>query len=75
MTFADFRNALSILKSLDKHELERAGVDMHDDRQWVSFRTHPSDWLLRACPADQLAVWGLVQMRAAEIRRKCGVPG
>ena len=66
MTFAEFRNALCILKSIDRHELEAVGIidvpkgqDVFPgcldkpDAIWRLFRDDPYYWLLWINPDDR----------------------
>lgn len=60
-----FINRLKILRSIDRHELADAGIDLSDDRRWVEFREHAADWLVRASDEDADRLWALIQKRAA----------
>lgn len=63
MDLPRFLNALKILRSIDRDELQSAGVDVHDDRRWVEFREWPITFLLRASDADQERVWAIIEAR------------
>lgn len=58
----DFLNAAKILRSIDHHELEAAGVAL-DHQDWLRFARGPITWLIRACDADAERVWGVVEGR------------
>lgn len=64
MTFAEFHNALRILASIDRDELEQAGVIGYADHDaWGTFRRCPWGWFIR-CDDDKAAkLWNLMQKR------------
>jgi hypothetical protein len=63
MTRHEFRNCLCILRSIDEHELEAAGIKMID-KEWLSFCIDPFRWFLRADDATALRLWVLIERRA-----------
>ena len=79
MDFAQFRNALCILKSIDRHELEAVGIIDVPKGQgvfpgcldkpnaiWRLFRDDPYYWLLRADDDRAAKVWSIVETRLAK---------
>ncbi len=69
MTFKEFRNALCILRSIDRHELEQAGVLQGGplrDTRWLDFRHDPYEFLLRADDATTGKLWALMIERGVE---------
>lgn len=64
MTFAEFHNALRILMSIDRHELEAAGViKARDHNAWGEFRRDPFRWFIRADDADAPKIWAIIERR------------
>jgi len=64
MTFAEFHNALRILMSIDRHELEAAGViKARDHNAWGEFRRDPFRWLIRADDTDAPKIWAIIERR------------
>jgi hypothetical protein len=64
MTFAAFHNALRILTSIDRHELEAAGAMEHgDDKAWTAFRGDPFRWFIRADDGKAGKVWAIIEQR------------
>ncbi len=73
MTFKEFRNALCILRSIDRHELVVAGVlqpSLEDrqtrDSRWLDFRHDPYEFLLRADDETTDKLWALMIKRGVE---------
>ena len=67
VTFKEFRNALCILRSLDRHELVEAGcIEDTDIHRWPSFRDGPYDWLLCADDPTTDKLWALMIKRGVE---------
>ena len=64
MTFAEFHNALRILTSIDRHELEAAGaMEPGDDKAWTAFRGDPFRWFIRADDERAGKVWAIIERR------------
>ena len=64
MTFDQFHNGLRILLSIDRHELEAAGViRVGDHNAWGEFRRDPFRWLIRADDSQAPKLWAIVQRR------------
>lgn len=64
MNFADFHNGLRILLSIDRHELEAAGViKINDHNAWGEFRRDPFRWFIRADDIAAPKLWAIVQRR------------
>ncbi|HQS14975.1 hypothetical protein [Reyranella sp.] len=64
MTFAEFHNALRILTSIDRHELEAAGViKAGDHNAWGTFTRDPFRWFIRADDASAAKLWGIIERR------------
>lgn len=65
MDLRDFHNRLRVLRSIDMHELEQAGVIEKDDHaEWNRFNKDPFDWFIRAGDQRLEALWPLVEQRA-----------
>lgn len=65
MTKAQLRNALCILNSIDRHEMEDEGIDFRCDTDaWLKFRDDPYGWFLKASDADADKLWAIVERRA-----------
>lgn len=62
MTFEKFLNALRIMRSIDLHEIEAAGIDL-ESFIWPSFREDPYRWFIRASDKDAAAVWSIIERR------------
>lgn len=56
------RNALAILWSIDRHELDRAGYSP-TDVEWMMFRRNPFSFYLRASDARQSAIFNIIEER------------
>ena len=67
VTFKEFRNALCILRSIDMHELDEAGV-LQPKRysRWLDFQSDPYEFLLRADDPTTDKLWGLMVKRGVE---------
>ena len=78
VTFKEFRNALCILRSIDKCELEEAGVldvATHNEsvveenkrrQRWMDFKDNPYDFLLRTDDETTDKLWALMIKRGVE---------
>ena len=62
MTFREWRNAWCVIRSIDRHELELAGLRLDDDR-WMRFRYHPHEFLIRADDETARIIWSIVRKR------------
>lgn len=62
MELQEFHNALRILRSIDRHELEEAGLQLTDN-QWLIFCHGPHDWFLRASDDEARKVWKIIEER------------
>lgn len=64
MTLREFSNALRVLLSIDKHELEAAGVIRHADHNaWGTFHRDPYRFFIRADDATAEKLWALIERR------------
>lgn len=64
MDFEKFHNVLRVLRSIDRDELEAAGVlKAGDHNQWGVFRRNPFMWLIRAEDWRARKVWEIVKRR------------
>lgn len=64
MNRAEFSNALRIMTSLDRHELEHAGVlPIGDHNAWGTFRRDPFRWFIRADDDAAKRLFELIQSR------------
>ena len=64
MTFAEFHNALRILTSIDRDELEAAGViKTNDHNAWGTFTRDPFRWFIRADDATAAKLWAIIERR------------
>ena len=67
MTFKEFRNALCILRSIDRHELVEEGcIEETDIFRWPSFRADPYEFLLHADDPTTDKLWALMVKRGVE---------
>lgn len=65
MTRREFRNALNILRSIDKSELVDAGaISEADTKRWERFRDDPAGFLVKADDATGDAIWRIVEARS-----------
>lgn len=62
MTLPRFLNALKILRSIDRDELQNAGVPVSEEA-WGYFREAPYRWLIVADADDQERVWAIIEDR------------
>lgn len=62
MTMARFFNALKIMRSLDRDEIEVNDCDM-TDIGWVHFRRNPAHMMLEFEPRIQRAIWRAIEKR------------
>lgn len=70
MTLAEFHNALRILTSIDRHELEAARVIAQgDNNAWGNFRRDPFRWLIRADDRMAERLWNIIERRQISTRR------
>lgn len=66
MNRAEFSNALRIMTSLDRHELEDAGIlPKGDHNAWGTFRRDPFRWFIRADDAAASKLFILICQRQA----------
>ena len=64
MEFNQFHNALRILASIDRDELDCAGaIDKDDDTEWNEFRIDPFRWFFKVPDNKALKVWKLMKKR------------
>lgn len=64
MTKAEFHNALRIMRSIDRHELIEAGMEMTPgDGKFPAFRDDPCGWFIRASDADADVIWTIIKRR------------
>ena len=64
MTFNQFHNALRILSSIDRDELEREGIIRHGDHnQWGEFRRNPYRWFLASPDDEAKRLWKIIENR------------
>lgn len=64
MTFAEFHNALRILRSIDMHELVEVGVFRSGDIEgYRKFADDPYGWFIRASDGAAKAVYQIVEQR------------
>lgn len=65
MDLRDFHNRLRIMISIDRHELEAAGVIAHGDHNaWGTFHRDPFRWLIRCDDESAAKLWALIERRA-----------
>lgn len=68
MKFAEFRNALCILTSIDAHELVEAGVlgrpGLGRAGMWNDFLANPYRFLLRADDETAAKIWSIIERRS-----------
>jgi hypothetical protein len=62
MTFAEFRNALCILASIDEHELVEVGIRLSPGA-WTDFAQNPWRYIVRADDATAERLWSLIEKR------------
>ncbi len=62
MTLREFLNALRILRSIDRHEMVDAGIQL-DDGEWRDFRDAPYRWICLASDRYADKLWSIVQGR------------
>ena len=64
MTFAEFHNALRILTSIDRHELEAAGViKAGEHNAWGTFTRDPFRWFIKADDTTAAKIWAIIERR------------
>lgn len=70
MTRQELRNALCILRSIDRYELVEAGVegvepfmDLAGDQKWIAFRDDPYTFFIRADDDTAEKIWGIIERR------------
>ncbi|WP_331373813.1 hypothetical protein [Sinorhizobium chiapasense] len=56
------RNALAILRSIDRDDLDQAGF-VPTDAQWIAFRDDPYSFYLRATADRQAAIFNIIKAR------------
>jgi len=57
-----FHNALRIMMSIDRHELETSGITLRN-AEWYSFRSNPYVWFIRANDNDAAKIWQIIVNR------------
>ena len=62
LTSAQIRNAIAILRSIERHELDAAGFTPTDG-EWVAFRDDPYRFYLRAGTSQREAITRIVNAR------------
>lgn len=65
MDLARFLNALRILRSIDRWELDEAKAVTPNlsDKFWVSFRDNPYDFMMRCDDETAAKLWALIEAR------------
>lgn len=63
MTFAEFRNALCVLASIDEHELVDAGLTL-STLAWTDFAQNPWRYIVRADDETAAKIWSIIQRRS-----------
>ncbi|PZR88387.1 MAG: hypothetical protein DI537_23910 [Stutzerimonas stutzeri] len=63
MAMDDFHNRLRIMRGIDAHEFEAAGLTLD---QWRRFDRDPFDFFIRADDPTAEAVWSIVEARAGK---------
>lgn len=58
----EFHNALRILRSIDRYELEQKGVIMNDNT-WQAFRDYPFNQFIQMPELWAEAVWEIIEER------------
>lgn len=58
----EFMNRLKILYSLDRDEIETAGLKLNDTG-WRRFQSDPPRWMLWAADGHKDKIWALVDKR------------
>ncbi|MCA1490132.1 hypothetical protein I6F11_04260 [Ensifer sp. NBAIM29] len=56
------RNALAILMSIDRHDLDRAGYSP-TDAEWAMFESNPHNFYLRASTDRQETIFNAIKAR------------
>lgn len=75
----DFHNRLRIMRSIDRRELEAAGVidvprgmDVYEgcmrepNAKWARFERDPFDFLIRADDPTAQAIWSIIEARSGK---------
>lgn len=62
MTINEFRNALNIMTSIDRCDLEATGIRMSWMR-WESFSNDPAGYFVRADDGDAAKLWSIIEGR------------
>jgi hypothetical protein len=58
----ELHNALRIMRSIDRSELEAVGIHLGDS-EWLRFAQDPYDWLIRADDIDAALFWRIMTRR------------
>ena len=59
-----FHNTLRILTSIDRHELEAAGIlPIGDHNAWGTFHRDPFRWFIRASDDQVDRLWAIIERR------------
>ncbi len=67
MELKEFHNALSIMRSIDRVDLENVGlIEKGDHNQWGEFRRNPYTWFIRVSDSKSLKLWDIIQRRLKE---------
>jgi hypothetical protein len=69
MRCSEFRNALCILRSTDRHEVDATLGRPMTGEEWQAFRSNPSLFFLRADDQMMAAIWAVIEARSAPVRR------
>jgi hypothetical protein len=62
LSAGEIRNALTILRSIDRHHLDEAGFAATDS-DWALFRDDPASFYLRAGTAAREAITNIINRR------------
>ncbi len=64
MKFEEFHNALRIMRGIDAHELETAGIiKAGDHNAWGTFTRNPYTWFIRADDDTARKLFALIESR------------
>ena len=64
MTREEFINAMKIMHTIDRVDLERANIIGHHDFDgWREFRDNPWLWMIEATALQQKIVWLMIEQR------------
>lgn len=60
MSFAEFHNALRIMRSIDFHEVE----EFMPSEDWVDFKRNPTSYFLKADDEKAAMLWAVIRTRS-----------